>query len=104
MDWDIYLRSLLAFGVVVVLIGAAAWLGRRFGAGGIMMARGRRQRRLSVLEVLPLDNRRRLVLVRRDAVEHLLLIGGASDIIVEKGGSASYAAIAAGLEEKDADR
>ncbi len=103
MDWDIYLRSLLAFGAVVVLIGGAAWLGRRFGAGGGML-RGRRQRRLSVVEVLPLDNRRRLVLVRKDSSEHLLLIGGTADLVVERGGTADFAADLARLEEKDADR
>jgi len=103
MDWDIYLRSLLAFGVVIALIGVAAWLGRRFAAGGIM-ARGRRQRRLSILEVLPLDNRRRLVLVRRDGAEHLLLIGGTSDIVVERGRVAEFALDDALLTEKDADQ
>jgi flagellar protein FliO/FliZ len=103
MDWDIYLRSLLAFAVVVVLIGAAAWLGRRFGAGG-SLPRGRRQRRLAILEVLPIDNRRRLVLVRRDAVEHLILIGGAADIIVERVGPAGFLAELATHEEKDVNR
>lgn len=103
MDWDIYLRSLLAFGAVVLLIGGAAWLGRRFGTGGVML-RGRRTRRLSVLEVLPLDNRRRLVLVRRDASEHLLLIGGVTDIVVERGGPVDFATDLARLEEKDVDR
>jgi flagellar protein FliO/FliZ len=102
MDWDLYLRSLLALGTVVVLIGGAAWVGRRFATGG--MVRGRRQRRLSIAEVLPLDNRRRLVLVRRDHVEHLLLIGGATDIIVERGEAASFAAGIALLEEKDVNR
>jgi flagellar protein FliO/FliZ len=103
MDWDIYLRSLLAFGVVVALIGLAAWLGRRFGSGGVLRG-GRRQRRLSVLEVLPLDNRRRLVLVRRDDVEHLLLIGGVSDLLVERIATKGFAENLTLLDEKDADQ
>ena len=103
MDWDIYLRSLLALGTVVVLIGGAAWLGRRFGTSGII-PRGRRQRRLAVLEVLPLDNRRRLVLVRRDDAEHLLLIGGTADLVVERGNPAGVPEGAVFLEEKDMDR
>jgi flagellar protein FliO/FliZ len=103
MDWDIYLRSLLAFGAVVLLIGGAAWVGRRFGGGGVML-RGRRARRLSIVEVLPLDNRRRLVLVRRDTSEHLLLIGGVTDLVVERGGPADFTADLARLEEKDVDR
>jgi flagellar protein FliO/FliZ len=103
MDWDIYLRSLLAFAVVVALIGAAAWVVRRFGVGGVM-ATGRRQRRLSIVEVLPLDNRRRLVLVRRDQAEHLLLIGGATDVVVERAGVPDFAASLSQLEGREADR
>jgi flagellar protein FliO/FliZ len=83
MDWDIYLRSVLALVAVLALIVGAAWMARRFGLGGVRLAG--RQRHLSVAEVLPLDNRRRLVLVRRDDVQHLLLIGGGADIVVETG-------------------
>lgn len=42
-----------------------------------------RQPRLSVLDAAAVDTRRRLVLVRRDDVEHLLMIGGPTDIVVE---------------------
>ena len=90
MDWDIYLRSALALLVVLALITGVAWMARRFGLGGAAVGL-RRRRRLSVVEMLPLDNRRRLVLVRRDRVEHLLLIGGGSDIIVERGTQVSAA-------------
>jgi len=44
---------------------------------------GRRGSRLAVSEYHEIDQNRRLVLVRRDAVEHLLLIGGAQDLVVE---------------------
>lgn len=82
MDIGTYLRGILALVAVLGLIGAAAWGARRFGlAGGSALPR--RQRRLAIAEVLPVDNRRRLVLVRRDAVEHLLLIGGTTDLVVE---------------------
>jgi flagellar protein FliO/FliZ len=40
-------------------------------------------RRLQVLESLPLDPRRRLVIIRRDAREHLLLLGINEDIVIE---------------------
>ena len=45
--------------------------------------RGRRGARLGISEYHEIDKDRRLVLVRRDGVEHLLLIGGAQDIVVE---------------------
>jgi hypothetical protein len=47
--------------------------------------RGRKGSRLGISEYHELDKTRRLVLVRRDDVEHLLLIGGAHDVVVEGG-------------------
>jgi len=46
---------------------------------------GRRGSRLGVSEYYEIDNERRLVLVRRDDREHLLLIGGDQEIVVEAG-------------------
>jgi len=40
--------------------------------------------RLGIAEQASIDGRRKLVLVRRDNVEHLLLIGGPVDIVVEE--------------------
>jgi hypothetical protein len=46
--------------------------------------RGRaRQPRLGIVDVYDLDRQRQLVLLRRDNVEHLLLIGGPNDLVVE---------------------
>ncbi|RVI01981.1 histidine kinase, partial [Sinorhizobium meliloti] len=42
-----------------------------------------RQPRLAVLDAAAVDTRRRLVLVRRDDVEHLIMIGGPTDIVIE---------------------
>jgi flagellar protein FliO/FliZ len=74
----------LAFVIVLGLIGLTAWAVRRFGAGrlGGMGARGR-QPRLAVVDYASVDGRRRLILVRRDNIEHLVMIGGPSDIVVE---------------------
>ena len=46
---------------------------------------GRRGQRLGVSEYYELDKTRRLVLVRRDNVEHLIIIGGPQDTVVETG-------------------
>jgi flagellar protein FliO/FliZ len=77
-------KFFLAFLLVLGLIGVGAWALRRFGTGqlGGGSARGR-QHRLSVLEWAKVDNRRFLCLVRRDNVEHLLMIGGPTDVVVE---------------------
>jgi len=70
--------------IVLALIGAAAYLVRRFAGRGIGSGNSRgRMPRLAVIDAAAVDGRRRLVLVRRDNVEHLLMIGGPSDIVVE---------------------
>ena len=69
---------------VLALFGAAAWLFQRFAGNrlGANTNRGRMSR-LAVIDAAAVDGRRRLVLVRRDNVEHLLMIGGPTDIVVE---------------------
>jgi flagellar protein FliO/FliZ len=78
------LTFILAFVAVLLLIGGAAWLVRRFAGNrlGTNANRGRMPR-LAVIDAAAVDGRRRLVLVRRDNVEHLLMIGGPTDIVVE---------------------
>jgi hypothetical protein len=78
------LTFFFAFVAVLALIGAAAWAVRRF-AGNRLGANTNRSRmpRLAVIDAAAVDGRRRLVLVRRDNVEHLLMIGGPTDIVVE---------------------
>ena len=77
-------RFLLVFLIVLGVIGATAWAVRRFGASrlGGTGARGR-QPRLAVIDYASVDSRRRLILVRRDNIEHLVLIGGPTDVVVE---------------------
>jgi len=87
MGLDTYLRFLIALLFVLGLIGALAWAVRRFGLRGMgaMVTGGGRGRRLAVVEMATLDPRRRLVLVRRDGVEHLLLLGASADLVIETG-------------------
>lgn len=75
---------IVAFVIVLALIGLVTWLIRRFAGNrlGASTSRGRMPR-LAVIDAAAVDGRRRLVLVRRDNVEHLLMIGGPTDIVVE---------------------
>ena len=83
-EMPLAVRFFLAFLIVLGLIGVTAWAVRRFGTGrlGGGSARGR-QPRLAVIDYASVDGRRRLILVRRDNVEHLLMIGGPTDVVVE---------------------
>lgn len=75
---------ILLFALVIALLLLVFAVLRRV-TGGTFVAGGRnRQVRLSVTDAAAVDNRRRLVLVRRDDVEHLILIGGPSDIVIEQ--------------------
>ncbi len=76
-------RFFIAFLVVLALIGVAAWLVRRFGANRLGTAARGRQPRLAVIDAASVDGRRRLVLIRRDNTEHLLMIGGPTDVVIE---------------------
>lgn len=76
-------RFFVAFLVVLALIGLTAWLVRRFGANRLGNAARGRQPRLAVIDAATVDGRRRLVLIRRDNIEHLLMIGGPTDLVVE---------------------
>src|SRR5690349_19676998 len=76
-------RFFIAFLVVLALIGLTAWLVRRFGANRLGGNTRGRQPRLAVIDAAAVDGRRRLVLIRRDNIEHLLMIGGPTDVVVE---------------------
>jgi flagellar protein FliO/FliZ len=79
------LKVVIALVAVPVLLAIAFWLVRRFGGGrlGSGASRGR-QPRLAVIDQVVVDRRHRLILVRRDNVEHLLIIGGPTDVVVEQ--------------------
>lgn len=81
MDYATYLRFLAALAFVLVLIWLVTWAVRRFGLVRAMPRGG--SRRLAVIEVAPVDAKRKLILVRRDDTEHLVLLGPTSDVIVE---------------------
>lgn len=78
-------KLVVAFLIVLALIALATWVFRRLGGGHVGPTTGRgRQPRLAVIDAASVDGRRRLVLVRRDNVEHLLMIGGPADLVVEQ--------------------
>jgi len=76
MDWA---RSVFALMATLALIVGVAWGARRVG---MLQANGQGPKRLRVTESLMLDPRRRMVIVRCDDREHLLLLGPGGDIVV----------------------
>lgn len=85
MEASAYLQFVFALILVIGLILGMAYLLRRFGLGeGATTALGRKKR-LSTVESAMVDARHKLVLVRRDDTEHLLLIGPGDSFVVERG-------------------
>ena len=74
LDWA---RALFALLATLALIGLAAYAARRFGM--IQPGAGPGPRRLKVVETLMLDPRRKLVVVRFDDRDHLLLLSPDGD-------------------------
>lgn len=85
MELDTYMRFVLALLFVLALIGIVAWLARKAGLGTRVARTKGMGRRLSIVEVSPVDGKRRLILVRRDGVEHLVLLGATGETVIETG-------------------
>lgn len=80
------------FWVLLLLLAvfAGLWCYRAFTTGDTSfsfawMFPQRLDPRLGVMETASVDRSRRLVLIRRDDVEHLLMIGGPIDMVIETG-------------------
>lgn len=88
MDVSNYVRFVAALLFVLALIAFATWLAKRFGLGGRVNAVKRGERRLQIIEAMTVDAKHRAILIRRDDVEHLVLLGPTADVVVETGISA----------------
>ncbi len=84
--------DILLYLLLIVALGGAGFVGYLFlrqhlngGAGVGSLFGAKPERRLDVVEQWNLDARRRLVLVRRDNVEHLIMTGGPVDVVIETG-------------------
>jgi hypothetical protein len=85
--WDILtyllLIVLIAGGLIAAALAARGHLAGTPALAGFFGPKP--ERRLDVVEHASVDGRRRLVLVRRDDVEHLIMTGGPVDVVIETG-------------------
>lgn len=84
MAYDDYFRFLLALLFVLGLIGVMVFVGRRFNLTPKITS-NKANRRLRIVEILPVDAKRRMILVRRDNVEHLVMLSASNDLVIERG-------------------
>ena len=87
MDFDTIVLLLAASLFVIAVVALLVWAFRTFFFGKSSSANflRPREKRLGVVETAAVDGKRKLLLVRRDDVEHLLIIGGPVDVLVETG-------------------
>jgi flagellar protein FliO/FliZ len=74
--------------VLAVLSAGAVVFVRAYLTGttpSALLFRPKGERRLEVVDQASIDSRRKLILIRRDDVEHLLMTGGPVDVVVETG-------------------
>ncbi len=72
-------------GIALLVLIGILWIMRNRAPSPFVRGGKNRQPRLQVLDAAAVDARRRLVLVRRDGIEHLIMIGGPTDIVIESG-------------------
>ena len=84
------LRYFGALLLVLAMVGGAGLLARRFGVPGVTKAAG--VKRLAIVETLMIGPRQRLVILRRDNVEHLVLSSPEGATVIESGIPASSTA------------
>jgi flagellar protein FliO/FliZ len=77
------LRYVGALLLVLALIGAAGIAARKWGVPGVTKAVD--QKRLAVVETLMIGPRQKLLIVRRDNVEHLIFSSPDGACLVENG-------------------
>ncbi|MEQ1819897.1 MAG: flagellar biosynthetic protein FliO [Terricaulis sp.] len=79
MDLLDFARTVFALLATLALIVGAAYLARRLG---MLQPGGPGVRRMRVTETLLIDTRRRMVIVRVDDREHVMLLGPGGDVLV----------------------
>lgn len=76
------LKMVAALMLVLGLMGGLALLMKQLGLSGRIGAVGGKAR-LKIVESIPLDNRRRLVLIQRDDEQHLVIFGPNGETVIE---------------------
>jgi len=75
-------RLVFGFAAVLGMIGLAALAAQKAGLAS-MNGAGGRKRRLALREVLPIDARRRVAIVKCDDTEYLIMLGPTGETVVD---------------------
>lgn len=78
------LNAAFALGIVLVLIVFGLWLLKMLTRASEGMGRGR-EKRLQIVDTATVDGKRKVMIIRRDNVEHVVMTGGPADLVIETG-------------------
>lgn len=84
MDFWLYMKYLVVLVFVLGLIGLISIAIRKFGFVPSVEKSRSKKKRLAISQMIGIDAKRRLILVRRDDREHLILLGPTGDILIEQ--------------------
>ena len=83
--WPLFVLILVICAVVATLWGYRAYTTGDTTMSLAWLLPARPEPRLGVMEQASVDSKRKLVLIRRDDVEHLIMTGGPVDVVIETG-------------------
>ena len=80
------IQFIFALGFVIALLLAFAYGAKKLGfiARVTIDQKGKQKKRLNIVEILPVHAKRRLMLIRRDDKEHLIMLGAERDLLIEQ--------------------
>lgn len=78
------LNAAFALGIVIVLIVFGLWLLKVLTKAGERLGRAN-DKRLQVVDTATVDGKRKVMIIRRDNVEHVIMTGGPQDLVIESG-------------------
>ena len=77
-------KAIAALIFVLGLMGGLTLILKKLGLSGALPVKSG-DKRLKVIEVLPLDGRRKIAIIQRDDKQHLILLGGNTETVIESG-------------------
>ncbi|MEM7650772.1 MAG: flagellar biosynthetic protein FliO [Pseudomonadota bacterium] len=83
-EWPALVKMFAALFFVLGLMGGLSLILKKLGLSGPAVKAGQKSR-LSLIESIPLDNRRRLAIIQRDDVQHLVILGPNGETVIETG-------------------
>ncbi len=83
MEYGNYFQFFLSLIFIIGLIFAFSLVAKKLGLGNGPAITGNKQKRLQIKEVRPLDAKRKVVIVQCDNKEHIILVGGTNDLLID---------------------